>query len=175
MLTKNFLDEYARYRGLGEKAMAQVSDDALNRVPAPDANSIAMIVRHVGGNLASRFTDFLTTDGEKPWRDRDNEFADGPFARAHVDESWKKGWDVVEREVGKLSDDDLERKITIRGVELTVHEALCRSIAHTAMHVGQIILLARMYASSEWATLSIAKGKSQDYNRNPALEKGHVR
>jgi hypothetical protein len=175
MLTKDFLNEYARYRALGEKAMAQVSDDALNRVAAPEGNSIAMLARHIGGNLASRFTDFLTTDGEKPWRNRDDEFADGPFTRAQADEVWKKGWDAVEREVGKLTDDDLARTVQIRGVGLTVHEALCRSVAHTSMHVGQIILLARMYASSEWQTLSIAKGKSQDYNRNPVLEKSHVR
>ena len=175
MLIKDFVGEYGRYRGLGEKAMAQVSDDALNRVPAPDANSIAMLVRHVGGNLASRFTDFLTTDGEKAWRDRDGEFADGPFTRAHIDEIWKKGWDVAMREIGALSDADLERTVTIRGVGLTVHEALCRSVAHTSMHVGQIILLARMYATNEWSTLSIPKGKSADYNRNPVHEKPAAR
>ena len=175
MLTKDFLDEYARYRGLGEKALAQVSDDALNRVPAPDGNSIAMLVRHIGGNLASRFTDFLTTDGEKPWRDRDGEFADGPFTRAQVDAAWENGWEVVEREVGKLNDADLGRTITIRRAELTVHEALCRSLAHTSMHVGQIILLARMYASNEWATLSIPKGKSQEYNQHPVHEKRPAR
>jgi len=175
MLIKNFAAEYGRYRTLGEKAMAQVSDDAINQIPAPDGNSIAMLARHIGGNLASRFTDFLTSDGEKPWRDRDGEFSDGPFTRAHVDEVWKRGWDIVERELGKVSDDDLGRTIQIRGVGLTVHEALCRSIAHTSMHVGQIILLARMYASTEWATLSIPKGKSQDYNRNPTLEKPRAR
>lgn len=175
MHTKDFFNEYARYRSLGEKALAQVPDAALNRMPIADGNSIAMLVRHIGGNLASRFTDFLTTDGEKPWRDRDGEFAEGPFTRAQIDEVWKKGWDVVESEVGKLNEDDLARTITIRGTELTVHEALCRSIAHTSMHVGQIILLARMYATSEWQTLSIPKGKSQDYNKNPVLEKSHVR
>jgi hypothetical protein len=174
MLIKNFLAEYVRYRALGEKAMAQISDDALNRLPAPDANSMAMIARHIGGNLASRFTDFLTSDGEKPWRDRDGEFADGPFTRAQVDDTWKKGWDVVARELGNVSDDDLGRTIQIRGVDLTVHEALCRSIAHTSMHVGQIILLARMY-SKDWTTLSIPKGKSQEYNRNPTLEKPQAR
>jgi hypothetical protein len=171
MLIKDFLDEYARYRSIGEKALAQVPDEALNRVPAPDGNSIAMIVRHIGGNLTSRFTDFLTSDGEKPWRDRDGEFADGPYTRAQIDEVWKKGWDVVEREVGRVRDEDVGRTITIRGAALTVHEALCRSIAHTSMHVGQIILLARMYATADWSTLSIAKGKSREYNQNPVHEK----
>jgi hypothetical protein len=175
MHARDFFNEYARYRSLGEKALAQVPDAALNRMPTPDGNSIAILVRHIGGNLASRFTDFLTTDGEKPWRDRDGEFSEGPFTRAQIDELWKKGWDVVESEVGKLSDDDFGRTITIRGTASTVHEALCRSIAHTSMHVGQIILLARMYATGEWQTLSIPKGKSQDYNKNPVFEKAHVR
>jgi hypothetical protein len=175
MHARDFFNEYARYRSLGEKALAQVPDAALNRMPTADGNSIAILVRHIGGNLASRFTDFLTTDGEKPWRDRDGEFSEGPFTRAQIDEVWKKGWDVVESEVGKLSDDDLGRTITIRGTASTVHEALCRSIAHTSMHVGQIILLARMYATGEWQTLSIPKGKSQDYNKNPVFEKAHVR
>jgi hypothetical protein len=170
MLTKDFLSEYARYRALGEKAMAQVPDDALNRVAAPDGNSIAVLVRHIGGNLASRFS-----DGEKPWRHRDNEFAEGPFTRAQIEETWKKGWDTVEREVGQVTDADLEQTITIRGAALTVHEALCRSIAHTSMHVGQIILLARMYATKEWETLSIPRGMSQQYNQNPVLEKSHIR
>ena len=87
MYVKDFIDEYARYRAIGEKALAQVSDDALNRVLSADGNSISMIVRHIGGNLVSRFTDFLTSDGEKPWRHRDGEFAEGPFTRAQVDEA----------------------------------------------------------------------------------------
>jgi hypothetical protein len=175
MFVKDFIDEYERYRLTGEKAMAQVSDEALNRVVAPDGNSIAMLVRHVGGNLVSRFTDFLTTDGEKPWRDRDDEFADGVYTRAEVDEAWTTGWNVLEAELKKLTDDDLERLVTIRGQEMTVHAALCRSLAHASMHVGQIILLARMQASDEWKWITIPKGQSQQYNQNPTLEKRPVR
>jgi hypothetical protein len=175
MFVKDFIDEYARYRAMGEKAMEQVSDDALNRVVAPNGNSIAMIVRHVGGNLVSRFTDFLTTDGEKPWRNRDDEFADGVYSRAVVDEAWAAGWDVLESELKKLTDDDLERLVTIRNQELTVHAALSRSLSHASMHVGQIILLARMLASHEWRWISIPKGQSQQYNQNPTLEKGPAR
>jgi hypothetical protein len=171
MFAKDFSEEYGRYRTLGEKAMAQVSDEGLNRVVAPEGNSIAMLVRHVGGNLASRFTDFLTADGEKPWRDRDSEFADGTFTRAEIDATWARGFDVVSSELAKVTDDDLARMVKIRGVELTVNQALCRSIAHTAMHTGQIILLARILAAGDWQTLSIPKGKSQEYNKNPALEK----
>ena len=168
-LTKDFLDEYHRYRQIGEKALEQVSDEALNRIIAPNGNSVAMIVRHIGGNFVSRFTNFLTDDGEKPWRNRDGEFDEGPFARAVVDDAWKTGWDLLESELGKLSDADLQRTVIIRGHTLTVHEALCRSVAHVAMHVGQIVLLARILATDEWKWITIPKGQSQQYNQNPSL------
>jgi hypothetical protein len=171
MLVQDFIDEYERYRLTAEKAMAQVTDEGMNRVVAPNGNSIAMLVRHLGGNLASRFTDFLTADGEKPWRNRDDEFADGVYSRAEVDEAWRAGWDVLRRELAALTDADLERQVTIRGQGLTVHAALCRSLAHAAMHVGQIILLARIVATDEWKWISIPKGQSQQYNQNPTLEK----
>jgi hypothetical protein len=175
MLVRNFVDEFDRYRAIGEKAMAQVDDDALNRILAPNGNSIAMIVRHIGGNLVSRFTDFLTEDGENPWRNRDGEFAEGPFTRAVVDDAWKTAWDLLTVEIGKLTDEDLRRTMKIRGQELTVHEALCRSLAHAASHVGQIVLLARILASDEWKWISIPKGQSQQYNANPTLEKHPAR
>jgi len=171
MFVKDFIGEYDRYRQLGEKAMAQVSHDGLNRVVAPDGNSIAMIVRHVHGNLVSRFTDFLTSDGEKPSRDRDGEFADGEFTREAIDASWRHAFEVVFSELDRVREPDLTRTITIRGIELTVHEALCRSIAHTAYHVGQIVLLARVVATDEWQSLSIPKGQSKQYNMNPTREK----
>lgn len=170
MFIKNFLDEYVRYRVLGEKAMAQVSDAALNQVPAQGLNSIATIARHVGGNLRSRFTDFLTSDGEKPWRNRDSEFDEGPFTRTAIEELWSRGFDTVAIEVGRLVDEDLQRTVTVRGVELVVHEALCRSIAHTAHHVGQIVLIAKSLAGADWKTLSIPRGQSQEYNKNPVGE-----
>jgi hypothetical protein len=160
MLAKDFLIEFRRYRVLGEKAMAQVSDDALNHVPVADGNSIAMIARHIGGNLVSRFTDFLGSDGEKPWRNRDGEFADGTLPRADVDRIWKSGFDLVDQELGALPDEALTRTVALRGASLTVHEALCRSIAHTASHVGQIVLLAKIAAGSDWQSLSIPKGQS---------------
>ncbi len=157
MLLKNFMEEYTRYRDLGEKAMAQVSDADLNHLPVADGNSIAMIVRHVCGNLVSRFTDFLTSDGEKPWRERDAEFEDGPYTREQVEQTWRRGFETVTAELAKLTDDDLQRTVTIRSATLTVHEALCRSIAHTALHTGQIILLAKIAAGGSWHTLSIPK------------------
>jgi len=175
MLVQDFVEEYARYRALGEKAMVQVSDAALNRVMAPDGNSIAVLVRHIGGNLASRFTNFLIEDGEKPWRDRDREFDDGTFTRVQIDEAWNTGWAILESELAKLTDADLERVVTIRRKELTVHAALSRSLSHVAMHVGQIILLARMLAEAPWQSLSIPRGQSQVYNQNPTLEKRPAR
>lgn len=159
MLVKDFIEEYARYRALGEKAMAQASDADLNHVPVADGNSIAMIVRHVAGNLVSRFTDFLTTDGEKPWRDRDAEFEEEPYTREQVEQTWSRGFEVVATELAKLGDADLERAVTIRSEPHTVHRALCRSLAHTALHTGQIILLAKIAAGAGWQTLSIPKSK----------------
>ena len=171
MFVQDFVGEYERYRIASEKALVQVPDDALNRILAPDGNSVAMIVRHVGGNLASRFTDFLTSDGEKPWRDRDREFDDGPFTRAEIEETWKNGWAAVEGALSKLTDADLQRTVAIRQQELTVHAALCRSMSHVAMHTGQIILLARIFATEQWMWITIPKGLSQQYNHTPTLEK----
>jgi len=170
MLTNSFLDEYGRYRATAEKAMAQVSDDALNRVVSADGNSIATLVRHISGNMVSRFTDFLASDGEKEWRDRDGEFESGPFSREEVNDAWKRGWEVLEREVGRLRDEDLARIVTIRGQAMTVHEALVRNVTHVAMHIGQIILLARVSAGTDWNTLSIPRGQSRQFNEQMARE-----
>lgn len=171
MLIDDFRTEFSRYRTLGERAMAQVSDAALNVVPAPDGNSVAMIVRHVSGNLISRFTDFLTTDGEKPDRDRDREFEDRSYSRDEVNALWEAGWDVLERELKSLTDGDAETEVTIRQQPLTVHAALSRSLAHISYHVGQLVLLGRMHAGERWQWLSIPKGQSHSYNQSPTLEK----
>ena len=175
MFVKGFIDEYGRYRAMAEKAVAQVSDDTFNRVLAPDGNSIAMLMRHVGGNLSSRFTDFGTADGEKPWRDRDGEFGEGPFTRGEAEKEWSAGWAALTTALSKLSDEDLTRNVTIRNLDLSIHEALTRSVTHVAMHVGQIILLARMVATDDWKWISIPKGQSKQYNLNPTLEKAPKR
>lgn len=159
MLT-DFADEYRKYRVMGEKALAQVPDSALNHVPSPEGNSIAMIVRHVGGNLTSRFTDFLTSDGEKSWRDREGEFAERAYGRAEVNAMWADGFRVLEAALGAMTAADLGREVRIRGQPMSVHAALCRSLAHTASHVGQIVLLARMLAAGSWQSLSIPRGQS---------------
>ena len=171
MHISDFVDEYRRWRKAAESAIAQVPDDQLNRILAKDGNSVAMLMRHVGGNLSSRFTEFLTSDGEKPWRDRDSEFVDGPFSRAEAQAVWDKGWAALDTNVSPLTDDVLGTMVAIRGVPLSVHAALTRSLAHIANHCGQIILLARILAAGEWQWITIPKGKSSDYNANPTFEK----
>ena len=170
-MSKDFADEYRRYRANCEKAMVQIPDDALNQALGADNNSIAIIVRHISGNLISRFTDFLSSDGEKEWRDRDSEFRDAKYARQDIDEVWARGWAVLEAQLTALKDEDLRKVVFIRGTPLTVHEALCRSLAHTASHVGQIVLLARLLSGGNWKTISIPKAMSHTYNQNPTLEK----
>jgi hypothetical protein len=165
MLIADFRSEYQRYRVLGERAMAQTPDAALNTVPVEDGNSIAMLVRHISGNLVSRFTDFLTTDGEKPDRNRDDEFETRIYMRAEVEEWWRTGWSVLERQLGSLGDGDVVKTVTIRGQPLSVHAALSRSLSHVAYHIGQMVLLARVYAAGPWQSLSIPKGQSAAYNR----------
>lgn len=169
-MLQDFIDEYTRYRLIGQRALAQMPDAALNHLPAVDGNSAAMIVFHVSGNLTSRFTDFLAADGEKPWRARDEEFSDRSCSRADVDALWASGWGVLERTLATLTDADLAGMVTIRQQELTVHAALCRSLAHVSYHVGQIVLLARMMAIQPWQYLSIPKGESDAYNANATLE-----
>ncbi|MEO6526149.1 MAG: DinB family protein [Gemmatimonadaceae bacterium] len=167
----DFRSEFERYRLLAEKALAQMPDSALNTVTAPDGNSAAMIVRHMSGNLVSRFTNFLTEDGEKPTRDRDSEFADAQYARAEMDVMWKAAWHVLDDTLAQLTDEDASRTVTIREQPMTVHAALFRAVAHQAYHVGQLVLLARITAEGEWRSLSIPKGASQLYNAAPDREK----
>jgi hypothetical protein len=170
-LIKDLIDEYARYRSIGEKAIQQVSDEALNSVLGAGNNSIAIIVRHISGNLLSRFTDFLSSDGEKPWRDRDSEFQDGHYDRLGVERMWAEGWGVLESELSKLSDGQLQQHVYIRGLAWTIHDALCRSLAHVSYHVGQLVLLARILNDGDWQWISIPKGQSREYNMNPTKEK----
>jgi Protein of unknown function (DUF1572) len=169
---ESFQTELARYRSIGQKALAQIPDGALDRVPTPDGNSVAVIVRHLSGNMKSRFTDFLTTDGEKPWRQRDREFEEWHPTRAELETAWNEGWAVLEGALAGLSDSHLQRQVTIRGQNLTVHDALSRALGHIAYHVGQIVLLARIHAEGGWDWISIPKGGSAAYNANPTKEKG---
>jgi hypothetical protein len=162
--------EYRRYKGLAEAAIAQVSDAELTVPGAGGGNSIAVLCRHVGGNLRSRFTEFLTSDGEKPWRKREEEFQGRLVSREAMLEHWERGWAALFGALGELADADLERQVTIRGQPLRVVEALHRSLAHASYHVGQIVFLARGIRGDEWRFLSIAPGKSEEYNARPAME-----
>lgn len=170
-LIKDLVDEYARYRSIGERAIQQVPDESLNSVLGADNNSIAVIVRHISGNLVSRFTDFLNSDGEKPWRDRDSEFQDRHYDRRDVERLWAEGWAVLEAQLSELTDEQMQNQVYIRGQAWTIHAALCRSLAHVAYHVGQIVLLARILNDGNWKWLSIPKGQSGEYNMNPTKER----
>ena len=160
----DFRSQYAQYRQLAEKALAQMPDSELNRVLAPEGNSAAMIVRHMSGNLVSRFTNFLTEDGEKPNRDRDREFDERTYSRADVNALWADGFAVLDAALAPLGEADLERTVTIRQQPMTVHAALTRSLAHLAYHVGQIVLLARIGAAAPWESLSIPRNRSEQFN-----------
>jgi hypothetical protein len=155
--------EYGRYRALGEKAVAQVEDQELS-LPGPNGgNSLAVICWHISGNLRSRFTDFLTSDGEKPWRNREEEFDDRAVSRAEFLAKWEEGWRVLFDALDQLTDANLRDTVTIRGQAQKVHEALNRSVAHTAYHVGQMVYIAKSLRGGAWHSLSIPRGQSQSY------------
>lgn len=151
--------EFANQRQLAEKAVAQLSDEDIFRTLDGDANSIGVIMKHVGGNLRSRWSDFLTTDGEKPDRNRDGEFEADTDTRESVEKVWQAGWQTLEATVTALRPEDLLATITIRGEAMPALRAFNRSIAHTSQHVGQIILLAKHFRGAEWQTLSMPKRK----------------
>lgn len=153
------------YKKLVERAIAQVSDDQLFAALDPESNSIAIIVKHMAGNMRSRWTDFLTSDGEKPGRNRDAEFSDPPATRDALIELWEDGWRRVLETMQSLSDDDLGRTITIRGEAHSVMQAINRQVAHYSYHCGQIVFLAKHLAHDRWQVLSVPRGKSADFNR----------
>jgi len=163
--------EYRRYHSQVLAALAQINADQIN-APGPGGNnSVAVIVQHVSGNLRSRFTDFLTTDGEKPDRDRDSEFEEPQLTLESARALWTRGFDILFATLGSLDDSHLSATVAIRGQECSVLEALHRSLAHTASHAGQIVYLAKSLCGDSWRTLSIPRGQSAAYNRNPAFEK----
>jgi Protein of unknown function (DUF1572) len=153
------------YKKLAERAMEQVSDEQLFATVDEDANSIAVIVKHMAGNMRSRWTDFLTTDGEKPGRDRDAEFTDPPATREGLLQLWEEGWQCLLGTLESLSDDDLGRTITIRGEVHSVMQAINRQLAHYPYHCGQIVFLAKHLCTGHWRILSVPLGKSAEFNR----------
>ncbi len=166
---KSIEGEFRRYKAYAEGALDQLPEDKLSEAPL-GGNSLAIICWHVAGNLRSRFTDFLTSDGEKPWRQREEEFAQRSVTRAELDEKWNSGWDVLFATLGELSDDNLSQSISIRGQQMLVTEALHRALAHISYHVGQIVYLAHSIVGEKWKYLSIPPGGSAAYNADPRFE-----
>jgi len=165
---KDSIDLFGYYKKLGERAMAQCPDEGLFAILDAESNSIAIIVKHIAGNMRSRWTDFLTSDGEKPNRNRDAEFEAPPTTRAELTEMWERGWKLLFAALESLSDADLTRTITIRTEPHSVMQAINRQIAHYSYHVGQIVYLARHFASEKWQSLTIPKKKSVEFNKQVA-------
>jgi uncharacterized damage-inducible protein DinB len=153
------------YKKLAEGAIAQLSDEQLTHRFDDEMNSIALIVKHMAGNMRSRWTDFLSSDGEKPDRDRESEFIAPPATRADLLHIWNEGWDKLFQAIEPLSDADLTRKVTIRGEPHSVMQAINRQIAHYAYHVGQIVFLAKQFKKTDWKSLSVPRNKSAEFNR----------
>ena len=153
------------YKRLGESAMAQVSDDELLATLDEEMNSIALVVKHMAGNMRSRWTNFLTSDGEKPDRNRDSEFLEPPRTRSELLRQWNEGWDRVFQALAELSDADLGREVQIRGEVHSVMQAITRQLAHYAYHCGQIVFLAKHFKGTNWKSLSVPRNKSAEFNR----------
>ncbi len=156
--------QFDYYKMLGTKTMAQVPDEKLFWQFNEESNSIAIIVKHLWGNMMSRWTDFLTSDGEKQWRKRDEEFEADIKTRKQLDQKWEEGWNCLFSAINPLNPEDLDRIIYIRNQGHTVTEAINRQLAHYASHVGQIVFLGKMICGDKWQSLSIPKGKSKEYN-----------
>jgi hypothetical protein len=159
------IDAFQSNKKLADKAVAQLADEQLRTALDPNTNSIAVIMKHVAGNLMSRWTSFLTTDGEKPGRNRDDEFVDTFQSRQEILDCWERGWSCVLNAIRQLRPEDLEKTVVIRGEPHSVPLAIQRSLGHTCYHVGQIVQIARVLAGSEWTTLTIARGQSQQFNQ----------
>jgi hypothetical protein len=165
---KDSIGVFQYYKKLAERGIAQCPDESLFTILDPQSNSIAIIVKHMAGNMRSRWTDFLTSDGEKPDRNRDTEFEEPPTTRAELMERWERGWKFLFDALEPLSDADLTRTIVIRSEPHSVMQAINRQVAHYSYHVGQIVFLARHFAGDKWQTLTIPKKKSAEFNRQVA-------
>jgi hypothetical protein len=159
------LDEFQKIKKLADKAIEQVPDDQLHTTIDPESNSIAVVMRHMAGNMRSRWVNFLTSDGEKPDRMRDGEFEDPHQSRAELMAEWEHGWRCVFDALTPLSDADLQRTVMIRGEAHTVYKAISRQVSHYAGHAYQILFLAKHLQGANWKTLSIPRGQSEEFNR----------
>ena len=164
--------EFRRYQALAQATIRQLNEQQLSTPLSEGGNSIAILVWHISGNLKSRYTDFLTTDGEKEWRDRDSEFIARTVTQKELSDKWNEGWDVLYGILQQLDDDKLDGTVTVRNMPQSVLEAILRGLAHTSYHVGQIITIGKELRGPEWRWLSIPPGGSAEYNKNPKIEKG---
>jgi hypothetical protein len=167
--------QFTMYKQLAEKAMAQIEDEGLSWHANEDSNSINTIVKHLWGNMLSRWTDFLTTDGEKPTRKRDEEFEQEDLLRSELMKKWEEGWQCLFNALNSITDNDLERIIYIRNEGHTVLEAINRQIAHYSYHVGQIVYISKLLSKNEWKSLSIPRNKSNEYNADKFAQEKQVR
>jgi hypothetical protein len=163
MLLECIAYRFGSLKELGERAIAQLSDEDLTHTVGEESNSIAVLLKHLHGNMMSRWTDFLTSDGEKPWRDRDGEFEPDAPGRPELMKLWEEGWDCLFDALAALSPEDLGKRVMIRGRELSVLDSLLRQFGHYASHVGQMVFIAKYIRGREWKTLSIACGESKSY------------
>jgi uncharacterized damage-inducible protein DinB len=167
--THSYLEDsiavFRQYKGLAERALAQVADEQLFTELDRQSNSIAITVKHMAGNMRSRWTDFLASDGEKPDRNRDSEFVDPPQTRAALMALWDEGWAILLNTLESLTDADITRTVTIRGEAHSVMQAINRQVAHYSYHCGQIVLLAKHLGADGWTTLTVPRGKSEEFNR----------
>ena len=161
---KSVRQQFQSYKSLAEKTFAQLSDEHLSWQFNSESNSIATIVKHMGGNMLSRWTDFLTTDGEKDWRRRDEEFENDVHNRDEIMKIWNEGWQCVFKALDELRDDDLGKEIFIRKQGYLVMDAINRQLTHYAYHVGQIVYIGKMVKNEAWTSLTIPRGKSKDFN-----------
>jgi hypothetical protein len=173
MDSNNYLEsvrkQFTQMKVMGEKAMDQVPANKLFWQYNAETNSIGIIVKHIAGNMMSRFTDFFTTDGEKPWRDRDAEFENEVLTQDNLLTLWNKGWDCLFGVLNGLKDEDLHKKVLIRNEQHTVVDALNRQLAHYASHIGQIIYIGKMIVGGDWKTLTIPRKGSKEFNAKMGL------
>ncbi|AKD55955.1 DUF1572 family protein [Spirosoma radiotolerans] len=169
---KSVISQFEYYKLLGEKTLAQLPDDALFWHYNPESNSIAILVNHLWGNMLSRWTDFLSTDGEKEWRDREGEFANDSQSRDELQQKWDEGWRVLLDTLNSLQEDDLSKIVYIRHQGHTVVEAINRQLAHYSYHIGQLVFLGKMLAKN-WTSLSIPRGESRQFNAEKFAQPKH--
>ena len=158
-------EDFKKYKKIAEDTLSQLNEDEIHYRSGEDSNSISILIQHVSGNLVSRFSDFLTADGEKEWRKRDTEFEEQNLSKEKLIEKWNSGWKILFDQLDKLSPEDLTKSILIRNEPHSVIKALNRQAVHYAYHVGQIVFIAKEIKKESWKTLSVAKGKSEEFNR----------